>query len=63
MTPGSAFAKIYGVIWNMTEPYLAIFRRFLPTPRVGAVGIDLSAVVGLLIVFVVMQLLRGLQFS
>ena len=53
--------SVYGAICNVTEPYLSLFRRFLPTPRVGAVGIDLSAIVGLLVLLVLLQALSGVR--
>ncbi len=59
---GTFLYKVYSVVYDVTEPYLAVFRRFLPTPRVGSVGIDLSSIVGLLVLFVVMQLLGGIRF-
>lgn len=43
------------LIW-LTEPYLRLFRRIVPTARIGAVGLDLSAMVGLIVLFVVVQL-------
>ena len=56
-----------GVLWRIdrflitaTEPYLAIFRRLLPMVRLGAVGMDLSPVVALVVLFVVMQVLLSL---
>jgi YggT family protein len=42
------------LVW-LTEPYLRLFRRILPTAQVGAVGIDLSALVGLIALFVIAQ--------
>jgi YggT family protein len=62
MSPGTVLYSINSAIRGLTEPYLSLFRRFLPTPRVGTVGIDLSAIVGLLVLIVVMQLLRQLSF-
>jgi YggT family protein len=62
MRPGTILYTISGAISSLTEPYLSLFRRFLPTPRVGTVGIDLSAVVGLLVLIVVLQLLRQVSF-
>jgi hypothetical protein len=41
----------------VTEPYLRLFRRLLPTARIGSVGLDLSALVGLVVLFVAMQVL------
>jgi YggT family protein len=57
MQSGTVMYKIYMAVYSATEPYLAVFRRFLPTPRIGSVGIDLSAVVGLLVIIVLMQIL------
>jgi len=57
---GTMMYSVYGFLYELTEPYLAVFRRFLPTPRVGAVGIDLSAIVGLLVLFAVGRLLAML---
>lgn len=62
LNPGTIVYKMYMFISNATEPYLALFRRFLPTPRIGSVGIDLSAVVGLLVIIVVMQLLARIPY-
>jgi YggT family protein len=42
------------LVW-LTEPYQRLFRRLLPTARIGAVGLDLSAMVGLIVLFVVVQ--------
>lgn len=33
----------------VTEPYLGLFRRFIPVLGAGGVGIDLSPLVGLLV--------------
>jgi YggT family protein len=62
MNPGTILYSINGAIRGLTDPYLSLFRRFLPTPRVGTVGIDLSAIVGLLVLIVAMQMLRQLSF-
>lgn len=59
---GTVLSKVYTVVYDLTEPYLAVFRRFLPTPRIGAVGIDLSSIVGLLVLFVAMQLVGGIRY-
>jgi YggT family protein len=41
----------------ITEPYVSLFRRFLPMTRVGTLVLDLSAVVGLVILFILIQVL------
>jgi YggT family protein len=53
-SPVSAISRSLDVV---TEPYLRLFRRLLPTVRIGAVGLDLSALVGLVVLFIVIQVL------
>jgi len=59
-SPGSALFRIDRVLYQATEPYVALFRRLLPVPRVGAVGIDLSSVVALVVLLVAMQVIARL---
>jgi YggT family protein len=53
--PDHPLVRIRWILISITEPYLRLFRRILPTPRVGAVGIDLSTLAGLIVLFVVIQ--------
>jgi YggT family protein len=54
---GTVVWRVQEVIFALTEPYLAFFRRLLPPGRFGSVGIDWSFLAGLLVVFVVIQVL------
>jgi len=54
---GSAVFRDFRVLFDVTEPYLALFRRLLPMTRIGAVGIDFSPVVALLVLFIAIQIL------
>ena len=56
LRPGSALFRIDRVLYTATEPYLALFSR-LQMARLGAVGIDLSSVVALVVLLVVMQII------
>ena len=58
--PGTTMYRMKSVVHDVTEPYLSLFRRFLPMPRAGGVGIDLSALVGLIVLFVLIQLVARL---
>lgn len=49
-------SSVVRFIEDVTEPYLGLFRRFIPMARVGGAGIDLSPIVALL----VLQLVRGI---
>ena len=51
----SPIYPIKRVLFWITEPYLGLFRRFLPITRFGTVMLDLSAVVGLIILFILIQ--------
>ncbi len=54
--PGSALSRIDRLLYRATEPYVSLFRRLLPMARIGGVGIDLSPLVALLVLFVAMQI-------
>jgi YggT family protein len=52
ITPGTAVASVYSVIFNLTEPVLGPIRRLIPPVRMGMAAIDVSPI----IVFVVIML-------
>jgi YggT family protein len=58
--PGSPIFRVKQVLFWLTEPYLRLFRRFLPVARIGSVGLDLSALVGLVVLFILIQVLARL---
>ena len=58
--PGGPVFHAYRALYFLTEPYLRLFRRVLPVARIGFVGLDLSALVGLIILFIVIQVLARL---
>jgi YggT family protein len=55
--PGSGVYPIRKAVFTVTDPYLNLFRRFLPVARVGNVGLDLSALVGLVVIFILVRVL------
>jgi YggT family protein len=57
---GTAVYRFYSFVHDATEPYLSLFRRYLPMPRVGNAAIDLSAIVGLLLLAVLIRILARL---
>jgi YggT family protein len=58
--PGSAVFPSYRVLVSVTEPYLRLFRRLIPPGRFGSVGVDLRSLVGLIVLFVVSQVIARL---
>jgi YggT family protein len=44
---GTLAYRVYSVLYDASEPYLRIFRRFLPLVRFGDAALDLSPMAGL----------------
>ncbi|NLT05890.1 MAG: YggT family protein [Solirubrobacterales bacterium] len=49
-----------GFVNDVTDPYLNVFRRFLPPLRIGPGALDLSPTIGLLVLFVLGGIVAGL---
>lgn len=45
ISPGSALATVFSVLYNVTEPVLGPVRRVLPPLSFGGMGIDLSPII------------------
>ena len=58
--PGTLVFQVDRLLFKITEPYLALFRRIVPMGRAGSIGIDWSYTVALLVLFVVLQAVRRL---
>ena len=43
--PGSPFAAIFSVLYNITEPVLGPLRRMIPPLGFGGMGLDLSPII------------------
>lgn len=41
-----------GFLSDVVDPYLRIFRRFLPMLRLGGLGLDLSPIIGIILLLV-----------
>ncbi len=45
---------------DVTDPYLTLFRRFLPMVRLGGAGLDLSPIVATIVLIIVSSFVAGL---
>jgi YggT family protein len=54
--PAGGVAVALETIYTVTDPPVRLFRRIIPMVRIGGVGLDLSIMVLLLVVFFAMQL-------
>ncbi|GIH19064.1 YggT family protein [Rugosimonospora africana] len=61
--PRRGAAAALEVVWSVTDPALKPLRRVIPPLRVGTVSVDLSALVLLLILYVLMNVVRRLLIS
>jgi YggT family protein len=52
---GGALMDVYRMLGTLCEPYLGLFRRILPPVMIGAGGLDLSPLIGL----IVLQFISG----
>jgi YggT family protein len=60
--PGRVAAASLEVVWSVTDPPLKALRRMIPPLRLGTVSVDLSALVLLLILYVLMTFVVVLLF-
>lgn len=51
------------IVKAFADPYLGLFRRFIPVLGTGSVGIDLSPLVGLIVLSFIRQALPRLVFG
>ncbi|MFP5020542.1 YggT family protein [Pseudonocardia phyllosphaerae] len=53
--PAGAGAVALEVVFTVTDPPIKLLRRVIPVVRIGGVGLDLSIMVLLLVVFILMN--------
>lgn len=46
-------------LYDVVNPYLAVFRRFLPALRLGGVGLDLSPILAIFVLSILWRLIRA----
>jgi len=51
-------SRLQRFLYDVVNPYLAIFRRFLPMLRLGAMGLDLSPIIAIIVLSIVWRLVR-----
>ncbi|MBB5869362.1 YggT family protein [Allocatelliglobosispora scoriae] len=58
--PGRNGAAGLEVVWSVTDPALKPLRRVIPPLRLGNVSVALADLILLIILYVLMQIVRGL---
>ena len=54
---GTLSYKAYGFLYDVTEPYLQLFRRVLKPLRLSGAAVDLSPLIGLVVLYIALRLL------
>ena len=60
---GTAAYRIYSWVYDVTEPYLQLFRRVLPPVRMGNAALDLSPIVGFVVLIAVRYIVSRIFFG
>ncbi len=60
---GTTAYRIYSWVYDVTEPYLQLFRRVLPPVRMGNAALDLSPIIGFVVLLVVRQIVSIVFFG
>jgi YggT family protein len=53
-------AAVLQFVSDVTDPYLNLFRRFLPMVRLGGAGLDLSPIVATIVLLFASSIVAGL---
>ena len=57
---GGLMRDIYEALNRLTEPFVGIFRRFIPMVGVGGMGIDISPMIAILVLDLIKRVLLRL---
>jgi YggT family protein len=49
--------RIQRFLYDVVDPYLRLFRRFIPQLRLGGMGLDLSPIVAIIVLTIVYRLI------
>ena len=52
--------RVQRFLYDVVDPYLRLFRRFIPQLSVGGLGLDLSPIIAIIVLYAVLRLVLGL---
>lgn len=54
--------RIQRFLYDVVDPYLRLFRRFLPALRLGGAGLDLSPIIAIIVLYILNTVIQeGLE--
>jgi YggT family protein len=56
--------RVQRFLYDIVDPYLRLFRRFIPQLSLGGLGLDLSPIIGIIVLWAALQVvLRLLDYA
>ncbi|MDI6689651.1 MAG: YggT family protein [Actinomycetota bacterium] len=55
--------RIRSFVYDITEPYLRLFRRLLPMVSLGGMGLDLSPIIAIIVLHFIRRLVLNILFQ
>jgi YggT family protein len=52
--------RIQRFLYDVVDPYLRLFRRFIPQLSLGGLGLDLSPIVAIIVLYALLRVILGL---
>lgn len=63
ISPPESLRPAFNFLYDLTEPFLRLFRRMLPPVAVGGMGLDLSPLVGFIVLYIVEAAVSRVLFA
>jgi len=52
--------RVQRFLYDVVDPYLRLFRRFIPQPNMGGLGLDLSPIFAILVLYAIYAVVQRL---
>lgn len=61
-SPPDVLRPAVNFVYDASDPFLRLFRGLLPSIRLGAMGLDLSPIIGFIVLQIIAAVLRSVLF-
>lgn len=63
ISPPDWLRPVFNFLYDVTEPFLRLFRRMLPSVNLGGMGLDLSPLLAFLVIAILQGIVQSLLFG
>lgn len=63
ISPPDWLRPVFNFLHDVTEPFLRLFRRMLPSVNLGGMGLDLSPLLAFLVIAILQGIVQNLLFG